>query len=130
MLEIFLVVHLCHKLGELCRSRGRTAGWFQLLLVLAWIGGEIFAAILGAIVYFVIDGANAANFEPPMAVLYLSGLVGAGLGAWSIFLLVRMLPNLKDDELAADRICTGCGEPLRIRDQSCPLCGKQVMADV
>ena len=130
MLEIFIVVHLCRKLGELCRSRGRTAGWYQLLLVVAWIFGEIFAAIMGAIVYFLIDGTNRADFEPPMAVLYLSGLAGAGLGAWSVFLLVKFLPNLKDDERSENRICSGCGEPLRYLDARCPLCGKAVNAEV
>lgn len=129
MLEIFIVVHLCRKLGELCRSRGRTAGWYQLLLVVAWIFGEIFAAIMGAIVYFLIDGTNRADFEPPMAVLYLSGLAGAGLGAGSVFLLVKMLPDLSADAASENRICTGCGEPLRLRDRNCPLCGKQVIAD-
>lgn len=125
MIEIMVLIHFCKKMGALCRSRGRKAGWFQFLLVLAWFGGEFFAAIFASVVYMMVAGRF--DEEPPFLIVYISALLGAGLGAWSIFLLVKMLPSLKE-EAEPHRICSGCGEPLERVTTTSPLCGKAVTA--
>jgi len=128
MIEILILVHFCKKLGVLCRSRGRKAGWFQFLLVISWFGGEFFAGIFAGIVCMIASGR--LDEEPPFVIIYISALLGAGLGAWSTFLLVKMLPDLSAaDAQIEDRTCSGCGEPLQRRATSCPLCGKMVRAD-
>lgn len=128
MIEILILVHFCKKLGVLCRSRGRKAGWFQFLLVIAWFGGEFGAGILAGIIAMIASGR--IDEEPPFAVIYIAALLGAGLGAWGTFMLVKMLPDLsEEDGKIEDRTCSGCGEPLQRRATSCPVCGKRVLAD-
>lgn len=133
MIEIFILIHFCRKLGALCRSRGRKAGWFQFLLVIAWFGGEFFAALFATVICMITaghTGPDTVMLEAPFVIVYISALLGAGLGAWSVFLLVKLLPNLKaEEEKAEDRTCSGCGEPLQRRATSCPSCGKMVTAE-
>lgn len=128
MIEILILVHFCKKLGVLCRSRGRKAGWFQFLLVIAWFGGEFVAALVATVICMIATGDPSV--AAPFAVVYPSALLGAGLGAWSTFLLVKMLPDLSEaDATIEDRACSGCGELLQRRARSCPLCGKMVRAE-
>ena len=70
MLEILLLIYLCKKLGDMIRAKGRSAGWYQFLLVFAWFVGEFMGAVLGVMLAG-LDGAP----------LYLGALFGAAAGA-------------------------------------------------
>jgi hypothetical protein len=81
MLEIILLIFLTRRVGEIVRSKGRNAGWFQVLTVALWIGGELAGGIVGAIVGVMTD--SGALFA------YLFALVGAAIGAGASILIAR-----------------------------------------
>ena len=93
MLEIILVIGLCKALGNVLRAKGRKPFWMQVLLGVAWLGGEIAGAILGGIVHVVRNGPN----EQFGVEVYLFAIVGAALGASVTFFIAYMMPSLKDD---------------------------------
>ena len=78
MLEILLLVYLCKELGKILRAKGRSAGWFQFLLVVLWFGGEVFGAVVAVILG--IDGGGA---------IYLAALLGAAGGAVLGFVIAK-----------------------------------------
>ena len=69
MLEIFLLVYLCKKIRATLEAKGRSAGWFQFLLVVLWFGGEFGGAVVG----IMLDGSGGAA--------YFCALIGAVVGA-------------------------------------------------
>ena len=83
MLEIIILIFLTRHVGEIVRSKGRKAGWFQLLTVVLWIGGEIIGGIIGAIV--------GALSDSGMLFAYLFALFGAAAGAGISILIARSL---------------------------------------
>jgi hypothetical protein len=89
VLEILFLVYLCKQLGRKLRAKGRSAGWFQFLLVVAWFAGEIMGAVVAA---GVLDDGSG-EFHP---VAYLGALLGAACGATAVFLLARSLPGEAD----------------------------------
>ena len=85
MLEVLFLVYLCKQLGGKLRAKGRSAGWFQFLLVVAWLAGEVMGGIVAA---GVLDDGSG-QFHPGA---YLGALLGAACGATAVFLYVRSLP--------------------------------------
>jgi tetratricopeptide (TPR) repeat protein len=47
MIEIFVLVLLCSKVGSMARARGRSAWPYQLLTVLCWFAGEAIGLTVG-----------------------------------------------------------------------------------
>ena len=86
MIEILFLIYLCKRLGAILRAKGRSAGWYQFLLVVAWLGGEIMAGVLAATLLD--EGPGQTH---PAA--YLVALLGAACGATAVFLFVRSLPG-------------------------------------
>jgi hypothetical protein len=80
MLEILLLIYLCRRLGAMLRAKGRSAGWMQVLLVVAWFVGEFMGAMVGAMLMG-IDGAA----------LYIGALLGAAAGAAAVFVLASSM---------------------------------------
>ena len=78
MLEILLLIYLCRELGKILRAKGRSAGWFQFLLVILWFGGEFFGAVAAVII----------GFEDGPAI-YLGALLGAAGGAVLGFVIAK-----------------------------------------
>lgn len=78
MLEIVLLIVLTRKIGEICERKGRKATGYKILLVVLWIGGELFGAILGALLT---GGEGVA--------LYVLALLGAATGAGIAFLIAK-----------------------------------------
>lgn len=83
MLEIIIIIFLVRHIGELVRSKGRKAVWFQVLAVCLWIGGEITGGIIGGIV--------GALTNSGMLLAYVFALVGAAAGAGISILIARSL---------------------------------------
>jgi len=85
MLEILFVVALCKKMGSMMRGRGyEKPFWFQFCLVLCWLGGEVFGALVCGILRVLTEQPEVTGFD---FVPYLSALVGAGVGAATMFLI-------------------------------------------
>lgn len=88
MLEILLLVYLGKQLGQTLRAKGRSAGWFQVLLVVLWIGGELAGAV--TVMLLTADGSGEVN-----AAAYVGALVGAACGAAVVFIIARSLPPVE-----------------------------------
>ena len=83
MLEIILLIFLTRKVGEIVRSKGRKPGWFQLLTVVLWIGGELTGADIGAILGELSDTG--------MGLAYHFAQLGAAAGAGLSIIIARSL---------------------------------------
>ncbi|HEX7313031.1 MAG TPA: hypothetical protein VF297_03885 [Pyrinomonadaceae bacterium] len=83
MLEIIILIFLTRRVGEIVRSKGRKAGWFQVLTVVLWIGGELTGGIIGGIVGALTDSG--------MLLAYVFALLGAAAGAGISILIARSL---------------------------------------
>lgn len=81
MLEILLLIFLTRKVGEIVEAKGRKPGWYKLMTVLLWIGGEVSGAVVGGIVS-ALAGAGTA-------LVYLFALLGAAAGAGVAFLVAK-----------------------------------------
>ena len=81
MLEIIILIFLARKVGEIVRSKGRKAGWFQFLAVVLWIGGELVGGVIG--------GSVGALTDTGMALAYVCALLGAAAGAGISILIAR-----------------------------------------
>jgi len=82
MLEIFLVIGLCKRLGRNLRAKGRSAVGLQIMLVLMWFGLEFAGLAFGF--------AMAGSSDPGPGV-YLFGLAGAIIGGLITFAIAGCL---------------------------------------
>ncbi len=81
MLEILLIIYLCKQIGNILRSKGRSAGWYQVMLVAFWVIGEVMGGIIAIVILGAGDGFNAAA--------YLGALMGAAVGAGLAFFVAH-----------------------------------------
>ena len=81
MLEIILLIFLTRKIGEIVESKGHKAGWYKVMTVLLWIGGEVTGAVVGGIVSGLTDSGTG--------LVYLFALLGAAAGAGLSFLVAK-----------------------------------------
>jgi hypothetical protein len=100
MLEIIFVIVLCRGMGRLLRSKDRKPLLFQILLVVAWIGGEFLGGVVGGVIHVVQHGD--APFEPGLPV-YLLALAGAASGAGLMFLIAWLLPPAYQGPVASSQ---------------------------
>jgi hypothetical protein len=80
MLEVLLLIYLCKQIGDIVRDKGCTAGWYQLMLVLMWIGGEVVGMFCGIV-----------TTGKPGGAAYLFALGGAAAGAIAAFVIARSI---------------------------------------
>lgn len=89
MLEILLLYGLCKSMGNVMRAKGRSPLLLQILVVLAWFGGE-FCGFVGYIAFQSIQGTGLGEgFD---LIGYVAALVGAALGVGSVFLIANLIP--------------------------------------
>ncbi len=50
MLEILILISLTKKIGEIMERKGHKSGWYKVLTVVLWFGGELMGAIVGAVI--------------------------------------------------------------------------------
>ncbi len=106
MLEILFLVYLGKQLGKMLRAKGRSAGWFQVLLVVLWVGGEL----AGAITVMMLTPGGSGELD---AAAYVGALFGAACGAAVVFINDRSLAPV-------DQVRTGAF-PVIQRGQYSPL---------
>lgn len=102
MLELFLMIWLCGKIGLRARSKGLSSGLYKFFVVLAWFGGQV----VGGVVAFLMFSWLLADFgDDDFMLVYLAALFTAGLSVWFVFKLVaikpdyrRVLEDFDDDE--------------------------------
>lgn len=88
MLEIIVLIYLSRLIGRIVERKNRRSGWYKLMAVLLWIGGEIAGAFVG-LVYTGFD-------ESQQIFIYPFALVGAVAGAAVAFVIVKSLPPQED----------------------------------
>ncbi len=93
MLEIIILFKLCGSIGRIVEKKGRRSGWYKLLLILFWFGGEVVGGICGAIMVAVANGTDDAG----MGAAYLCALLGAVLGAFIAFTIAKGVPPAYPD---------------------------------
>jgi hypothetical protein len=94
MLEIIFVIALWKRMGKLMRGKGYDKPfWFQFFVPLCWLGGEF----LGAFVYAVVRAMGGQPDTEFDIFLYLAALVGAGLGAGTVFLIASCFSSRQGD---------------------------------
>jgi hypothetical protein len=93
MLEILILIKLCRQIGEMARKKARRAWGYQLMLVLFWFGGEIGGAFFAGLVLLLCG----EEIEDYLILVYLSAIAGAALGAWTAFVIVKILPEQADE---------------------------------
>jgi len=90
-LEILLLIALTRKIGDIIEQKGRKSGWFKLLTVVLWIGGEVIGAVTA--------GVTAGLMEVDLGVVmgYLFALIGASLGALAAFVIAKNVSPLETE---------------------------------
>jgi hypothetical protein len=88
MLEIILLITLTRRIGYILEQKGRKTGWYKLLTVLLWFGGEIVGAIIGAGIAEVGELSNA--------LIYLIALMGAAAGAGLAFIIAKSVQPMPE----------------------------------
>lgn len=118
MIEIIIVWQLCKKVGEIVREKGRKAFGWQFLTVVLWLGGEIFGAIVGAVMSGGEEGAG----------LYFMALIGAATGGVTAYAIAKLLPGVNEgyEETQGPITCSSCGESIADYVRACPMCGEPV----
>ncbi len=116
MVEIIVVIALCRGLGRRLRDKGYKPFWFQAMLVVGWIGGEIMGGFIGGI-YHVIR--NGPNVEPGLEI-YLFAIGVAVMSACFCYLVAHLLPD--KNAVAQPAVHTTAEDPFdeRIRDANNP----------
>jgi hypothetical protein len=82
MIEIIFIVMLTRNNGKICRKKNIKPFGYQLLTVLLWVVLEILGVFIGAI-FFTSEGF----------VMYAFGILGAGIGAFVSYLIVKSLDS-------------------------------------
>lgn len=85
MLEIFTLIWLTRRVGEIVGAKGRKPGWYKFMTVVLWFGCEVGGAIIGGIIV-ALSGSEAAWLA------YLFALVGAACGAGAAILIAKAVP--------------------------------------
>ena len=65
------------------------------MLIGFWFGGEILTAIWAGVMLALFFGEE---FEPYVPLAYVAAIVGAALGAWLAFVIVKNLSDQSDSE--------------------------------
>jgi len=85
MLEILALWALTKRIGNIVEQKGHKSGWYKVLTVALWFGGEIVGAILGVIV--------TGTSESAQCLIYLFALGGAAAGAGVAYLIAISLSS-------------------------------------
>ena len=80
MLEIFALIYLTKKNGNIAKEKGHSKGSYIFLTIALWFGGEIIGAIIGVMIT---EGMGA----------YIFAFIGAIMGAIISYQIVK---NLSD----------------------------------
>lgn len=92
MLEILALLVLLKRIGKILEQKGRPGGWYKLLTVGLWVGGEFIGAIVGVLFTGSSESTNLG--------VYLFALLGAAVGAAIAYAIVSGLSPVEPDRAA------------------------------
>jgi hypothetical protein len=84
MLELIIVWVLVNRIGRIIEEKGLKSGWYKVLTVVLWFGGEMSAAAVGALIL--------GTEESMLCLVYLIALTGALGGAGIAYIVARSVP--------------------------------------
>ena len=87
MLEILILISLSRNVAAKARAKGRSPAPFVIILLVLWIGGEVFAAIVAAVISTIVLG----DAEPNLLLVYPAAILGAVVGAVVAFQIVKAI---------------------------------------
>jgi hypothetical protein len=93
MLEIIILFRLCGSIGRVMEQKGHKPGWYKLMLVLFWFGGELSGALIAAAA----SALAIRNERASMSLIYLCALLRAALGAFLAFAIARSVPPAQNE---------------------------------
>jgi hypothetical protein len=125
MLEILLLIALTKRIGAILKEKGRKGGWYQLLLVILWFGGEFAGLLFGLLLT---NGGRSGGL-----LVYIVGLAGAAAGAGLAFMIAN---NAQSDtsalqrqiEQGAMKRCPHCGNAIPTTAPACEYCHREMPA--
>jgi membrane protein DedA with SNARE-associated domain len=79
MLEILLLWALTKRIGNIVEQKGHKSGWYKVLTVILWFGGEVTGAIVGAMM--------SGTSQSTQCGVYIIALMGAAAGAGIAYLI-------------------------------------------
>ena len=85
VLEIFILISLSRNIAAKAREKGRSGAPFVIMLLVLWIGGEVFAAVAAVVAVAIITGDE----EPNLLIVYPAAIVGAIIGAVVAFQIMK-----------------------------------------
>lgn len=91
MLEILALIYLTRHVGNIVKLKGRRPGWYKLLTVVLWIGGEMTGMLFGGIVAALTDSSGDPEKDAGLLFMYLFALGGAAAGAGLSVIIARSL---------------------------------------
>ena len=102
MIEIFALIFLCRKNGNLALQKGLSAGTWKLYTILGWFAAEILGLLFGMLLFGNISAealTNVAAFENSN----IYGLVAIGwISAFGGYLVVKAALEKKPDSFDED----------------------------
>lgn len=96
MIEIVLLYFLCKSIGDVIVNKGRIPIGYQVMAVMMWFGGEIFAVFV--YIFYVLISGNEPNqiFD---ITAWIFALAGGGLGGGCAYLIAQMMPPAADPSM-------------------------------
>jgi hypothetical protein len=85
VLEILALISLTRHIGRIVEAKGRKSGWYKVMLIAFWLGGEGLGAILAY------NLATTDNSSVSQCISYLVALAGAAIGAGIAFAIANSL---------------------------------------
>ena len=103
MIEIFALIFLCKKNGDLAIQKGLSAGKWKLYTILGWFIAEIIGFIFGLMLFGnkdVVALANNASYEQSgLFGLMAIGLISAFGGYLFVKSMLEKMPDSYDEDI-------------------------------
>jgi len=102
MLEIFLLIFLCTKMGADLRNKGWSRPiWMQIAVAVVWIGCELLGSI-GYCAFLILREGRLEAADHPGFLIYPAALLSATVGVAALFLIAKLLPSRVKSEANAE----------------------------
>jgi len=89
-MEILLLIIFTRKIRKVIKSKGYKTGWFVLLTMILFFGGEAIGGTGGALLALLLDAGDAG-----IAVVYALALIGAALGGTTAYFIAKSVKPLQ-----------------------------------
>ncbi len=96
MLELAVIFILSRKIAVLAKKKGRDVVSSQIVVIISWIGTELFIGFLGGVYLSAIGRYDSPVFG---LAVYVFSIAGATFMTLLVFRTMKKLPDLREMEL-------------------------------